>query len=71
MPSKEEIQVKQFGIRLSKLRKQLNLSQEEVAWKAGVGDNQIGRIERGEISASLKTIYKICNSLAIDIKDLF
>lgn len=71
MPSKEEIQVKQFGIRLSKLRKQLNLSQEEVAWKAGVGDNQIGRIERGEISASLKTIYKICNSLSIDIKDLF
>lgn len=71
MPSKEEIQVKQFGIRLSKLRKQLNLSQEEVAWKAGIGDNQIGRIERGEISASLKTIYKICNSLSIDIKDLF
>ena len=71
MPSKEEIQVKQFGIRLSKLRKQLNLSQEEVAWKAGIGDNQIGRIERGEISASLKTIYKICNSLSIDIKELF
>ena len=67
----EEKQIKDFGVNLANIRKQHNLSQEELAWKAGIGDNQIGRIERGEISVSLKTIFKICNALKIDAKELF
>jgi DNA-binding XRE family transcriptional regulator len=48
------------------------LSQDELAWNAGITDNQIGRIERGEIStSSLKTMYRICKTLSIDVKDLF
>jgi hypothetical protein len=38
---------------------------------ANIPINQIGRIERGEISTSLNTIYKIANALEIDIKELF
>ena len=38
---------------------------------ANIPINQIGRIERAEISTSLSTIYKIVKALDIDIKDLF
>jgi transcriptional regulator with XRE-family HTH domain len=71
VPTHEEDLIKQVGFRLATLRKQQSLSQEEVAWKAGIGDNQIGRIERGEISASLKTLFKICKALNINAKELF
>ncbi|MEN9522706.1 MAG: helix-turn-helix protein, partial [Bacteroidota bacterium] len=59
------------GVKLSKARKNAEFTQEQLAWKAGIADNQVGRIERGEISASLKTIFKICKALSIDIKELF
>jgi transcriptional regulator with XRE-family HTH domain len=71
VPTNEEKFIKDFGSRLADLRKKHSFSQEKLAWEAGIGDNQVGRIERGEISVSLKTIYKICKALKIDAKDLF
>ena len=69
--SNQEVLIKQFGNKLASVRKQQNLSQEELAWQSGIGDNQIGRIERGEISVSLRTIFKICQTLKIEAKELF
>ena len=71
MPIEEKELLKRFGKKLAEIRKQKKLSQEELAWKAGIGDNQIGRIERGENSPSLDTVFKIANALAISAKDLF
>ena len=36
-----------------------------------ISRNQIGRIERGEISTTITTLQKICKALKIEIKDLF
>lgn len=71
MPTKEEKLIKKFGDRVAELRKQRNLSQEELAWNAGIGDNQVGRIERCEHNPSLKTIIKIAIALEVEVKDLF
>lgn len=71
MPDKEDKQIREFGKKLAIARKEHNLSQEELAWQAGIGDNQIGRIERGEISVSLRTIFKICAALKMEPKELF
>ena len=71
MPIEEKELHKRFGKKLAEIRKQKNLSQEELAWEAGVGDNQIGRIERGENSPSLSTVFKIAKALGIAPKDLF
>lgn len=38
---------------------------------ANIPINQIGRIERAEISTSLTTIYKIANALEIPVSTLF
>ena len=38
---------------------------------ANIPINQIGRIERAEISTTLVTIYKIAKALEINPKDLF
>ncbi|HEX8575332.1 MAG TPA: helix-turn-helix transcriptional regulator [Flavobacterium sp.] len=52
-------------------RLQLNLSQEILSYDANIPRNQIGRIERGEISTSITTLHKICKALRIQIKELF
>ncbi|NHM01689.1 helix-turn-helix transcriptional regulator [Flavobacterium sp. KDG-16] len=49
----------------------MNLSQELLSFDANIPRNQIGRIERGEISTSITTLQKICKALNIEIKDLF
>ena len=57
---------KQFTLVLKNLRKEKKLTQEELAYKAGINEKYFGRIERGESSPTFKTIVKICS--AIDIK---
>jgi transcriptional regulator with XRE-family HTH domain len=41
-----------LGKRLRQLRLEKEISQDKLAVEAGIGDNQIGNIERGEINAT-------------------
>ncbi len=63
--------LKKFGNKVRDLRKQLNLSQEELADKAGVHRTYIGMIERAEKNITLLNIEKIANALEVSIKDFF
>jgi transcriptional regulator with XRE-family HTH domain len=63
--------IKAFGQRLFKLRLESSLSQEQLAHKADIPVNQIGRIERGEINTTISTVYAISQALKIVPKDLF
>lgn len=63
--------IKSVGEKIRQKRLELNLSQELLSYDANIPRNQIGRIERGEISTSITTLHKICKALKIDIKDLF
>lgn len=67
MKSKIDIQ---FGARIAELRKQLNLSQEELAERCGFHRTYIGSIERGEKSPTLNTIEKFAKGLSVTIPDL-
>ena len=69
--NEEKIFIKNFGEKLKKIRLEKNLSQEMLANDANIPINQIGRIERAEISTSLTTIYKITRALDINITVLF
>jgi transcriptional regulator with XRE-family HTH domain len=71
MEKEDQLFISKFGNHLRAMRLEKNLSQEMLANDANIPINQIGRIERGEISTSLNTIYKIANALEIDIKELF
>jgi len=62
---------KQFGERVRKLRLGRNLSQEELAFRAGVHRTYLGGIERGERNPSLKNIAAIAKALNITLSELF
>ncbi len=66
---KKEILIK-FGERVRSERTRLNLSQEELARRAGVHRTYIGMIERAEKNITLDNINKIANALDIKISDL-
>lgn len=72
MVENEEIQlIKVVGEKIRLRRLELNLSQEILSYDANIPRNQIGRIERGEISTTISTLYKICKALKIEIRELF
>ena len=64
MVENEEIElIKGVGEKIRLRRLELNLSQEILSYDANIPRNQIGRIERGEISTTISTLYKICKWL--------
>ena len=62
--------LKKFGETVAKKRKEIGLSQEQLAFKAGVHCTYIGMVERGEKNITLKNIIKISNALECEPKEL-
>ena len=52
-------------------RMQLNMSQTELAKRAGVTRQTIGLIEAGEFNPSIKLCVAICRALGVTLNDLF
>ncbi|MDT9598613.1 helix-turn-helix domain-containing protein [Sphingosinicella rhizophila] len=55
---------------LKRLRKTAGLSQEELAGRANVNRNYIGKLERRENSATTDMLAKLADVLGCDIVDL-
>jgi transcriptional regulator with XRE-family HTH domain len=68
--AKVELQ-ERFGERVRKLRQSQGLSQEELAFKAGVHRTYLGGIERGERNPSLNNIASIARALDVPLSELF
>ena len=62
---------KKFGKRVRELRRAKSLSQEELAFRAGVHRTYLGGIERGERNPALENIEAIAKALGISLSDLF
>ena len=60
-----------FGENIKRLRREHNMSQEELADKINVDRSYMGFIERGERNPSLEKIIRISKTLNVTIKDLF
>ncbi|UOG91984.1 MAG: helix-turn-helix domain-containing protein [Candidatus Thiothrix sulfatifontis] len=71
MSKHQHIFLKQFGDRLRDIRRQKNLSQEELAGLADIDRTYIGGVERGERNLSLLNIKKIADALEINIRAFF
>ena len=52
------------------LRREQELSQEELAFSAGLDVSTIGRIERGEMSPTLETLAILSEALDVDVVSL-
>ena len=61
----------QFGLRVRQLRKEQGLSQEALAFKAGIDRTYMTSVENGKRNVSVQNIEKIINALEISIQDFF
>lgn len=60
-----------FGKRLRKIRRNKDLTQEQLAEAVGVSVDFIGNIERGKSAPSFPTIEKLAEVLQVPIEDFF
>lgn len=56
--------------RIRRLRKQRDMSQEELALRAGINTVYFGQIERGQKCPTVDTLYKIAMGLEVPLPDL-
>lgn len=59
-----------FGRNVQKTRQALGISQEELAFRAGLHRTYIGMVERAERSISLQNAKKIADALNVNIDTL-
>jgi len=60
-----------LGNRIRQLRKNLKLTQAQLADKAGLSTNFIALLEKGKRSASVDTLFRISKVLKVELKELF
>jgi len=57
---------KKLGLRISRLRADAHMSQQNLAERTKLNINMINRIEKGDRAPSLKSLEKIAEALGID-----
>lgn len=62
---------KTLGKKIQKLRKNTDMTQEDVAEKIGISRAYMGYIEQGRYSPSLEVLEKIARVLKVKMSDLF
>lgn len=71
MSEKETELLKIIGKNIAKRRKELNLTQDELAYSANIDRTYVGYVENGRQNVSVAVLYRFANALKMDIKDLF
>jgi len=56
-----------LGREISRIRKERNLSQEELAFKAHIDRSYMAEIEEGKTNPSLKVLLKISRGLNLEL----
>jgi transcriptional regulator with XRE-family HTH domain len=62
---------KNLGLRIKLLREKAGLTQEQLAEKAKISLDFLGKIEVSINKPGLRSLLKIAEALKIDVKDLF
>ncbi|OGC68366.1 hypothetical protein A2415_01685 [candidate division WWE3 bacterium RIFOXYC1_FULL_39_7] len=71
MPKTSAQTLKSLGKKVQKLRKEKELSQEELAHQLGISRVYMGFIEQGRETPSLKLLMKISRKFGVKLEDLF
>lgn len=67
---KESIQI-QVGKRIQKIRKEKNISQQDLAAKCNFEKSNMSRLEGGRANATLSTLEIVSKALEINVIELF
>jgi len=68
--NEEQKFLKEVGIRIREFRIKIELSQEKLAFEAGLDRTYIGSVERGERNVAIINLRKIANALEVSLPDL-
>lgn len=60
-----------IGTHLRKVRNSTGISQEKLSAKAGYFRTYVGKIEQGNYSPSLHTIWRLSKALGMNLEDFF
>ena len=60
-----------IGLNIRKYRKQMKLSQVDLAVEVGIDRSYLSEIENGRVNPSVNILYAISDSLDIKVVDLF
>ncbi len=71
MPKTRRQTLKTIGKKLRKLRKQHDLTQEQLAEQLKISTVYVGFLEAGKGSPSLKLLMKISRKFKVKVEDLF
>ncbi|MGO8858173.1 MAG: helix-turn-helix domain-containing protein [Steroidobacteraceae bacterium] len=63
--------LRSLGAEVRERRKQRDLSQEELAHRAGIHPNVVGRLERGRENVTVLTLFAIAVKLNLSLAELF
>jgi DNA-binding XRE family transcriptional regulator len=63
--------IKAFGRNIYRIRYEKGISQGELANRADMPINQIGRIERGEVNTTISTVLALSRAFEVNFKTLF
>lgn len=58
------------GRKIKRLRRDADLTQEQLADKIRISTTHVGLVETGNRRMSLKTLQKVANALKVKVKDL-
>lgn len=59
-----------LGQTVRRLRREADLTQEELAERAGISANYVGEIERGECNPSALVVFAVARGLGVDAAKL-
>ncbi len=60
-----------FANQLRKIRKAKKVTQEQLAFKAGISLSQVARIETSRINPTLRTVFRISRALDVPLREMF
>ena len=63
-------QILLLGKKIRKTRKEIGLSQEALAYEAGLDRAYVGKIERGEKNITVVKLLQLSDALDVAMKDL-
>lgn len=59
-----------FGSNIARLRKEIGLSQEQLALESGIARSYLGGVERGQRNIAIINICKLAEALKLDPSEL-
>ena len=71
MAARETEVLSTIGKKIVERRKELNMTQEDLAYSADIDRTYVGYVENGRQNVSISMLCKFANALKMDIKDFF